>query len=734
MNNKKQHIKKISVDQLIRLFQTSPKEAYQHLISSRVYINSADQFWSEYSNLDMPALLTAFPDCLPLFLKIKNLVVFSCLIEAYHECIQKCEAELLALNPEPEALIKALFLALELGQTHSSGNRFPRYSSGSLSAVKKILKKIKPKLKSPNHTAYSEGLFNAANFLLQLETDLHLLEEYIDLYEWADFDLIRNPDGDGYMLTVPDETKKKKNLYILDGLKTKFKRDYERQVSNEQVSEEEHFKENDKTYKTNEGPLMSLHSGVTILTQTPGTTSMEVDLSIFENITSPDPEKHNEAMTRLMSLVLTQHFHLNLRYALTNIYQPNDETDIHHLRVRVGQSTSVSLYELFCVVSCLVALADNFRYLGAYPESCEIHSVKETTIQNLKRDFPEESLEQVIDWSDELIVHQFPEIEKNKDPFLVLTKTAIIRHLHKIKELQQKSEAELEIVMDFIADLDNGMPFNPVYKTGEGYFFSYKSCLFADLNRTMYDYVVTKKLYHTNGLIKGEEEAKQNGENHSKREKNMNRSIRQSLSLMTDHVACSINYPNKDNAFYIDGLDGEIDVLAYFQKENILMPIQLKLSNTSKVTEKSKAHWVNENIRKAIDQVRKDSILLSSPEGLNYIAKVLKIDDTSRLSKATIYPLIITDNFYVDHERYVYGDEGKLVICISHFELKCLIANSIINPRQKKWESLQESKSAKSLISLIEENVFWNFLKDVSIHKSESLIATNKELQITLKI
>ncbi len=731
MNNKKQNNKKISVSNLIQHFQTSPEEAYQGLISSRVYINKSEEFWTEYYKLDIPSLLIAFPDSSDTFDRMATLELFSGLITLYNKYITQCEADLLTLNPKPDSVIKALFLTIELGQTHSPGGRFSRYSSGSLSSVKKILRKITPKLSAENSTEYSLELFNALHFLLQLETDLYLLEEFMDLYGWAGFDLVHHEDGNGYTLTIPGETKSQ-NLYLLDCLKTKFKRDDERKASDAQVSKEEHFKEIDKTYKTNEGPLMSLHSGVTILTQTPGTTSMEVDLSIFENITSPDPEKYNEAMTRLMSLVLTQHFHLNLRYALTNIYQPNDETDIHHLRVRIGQSTSVSLYELFCAVSCLVALSDSFRYLGEYPESGEIRSVKETIIRNLKKDFPEESQEQLIEWSDIIIVNQFPEIEKNKNPFPVLTKKAIIRHLYEIKELQQKSEVELGILIDFIADLDNGLPFNPVYKIGDDYLFSYKACHVADLNRMMYDYVITKKLYSTKDLKK--REAKQNETYHALREKNVNCSIKESLSLMTNYVEYGVEFPKKGEAFHIAGLYGETDVIAYFLEENILMPIQLKLSNTSKPTEKSKADWVNYNIEKAIDQVRKDSILLSSPEGLNYIAKVLKIDDTSRLSKATIYPLIITDNFYVDHERYVYGDEGKPVICISHFELKCLIANSIIDPRQKKWESLQESKSAKSLISLIEENVFWDFLKDGSIKKSDSLSVVDKDLRITLSL
>jgi len=730
MNNQKQNNKKINVKQLICLFQTSPEAAYQYLISSRLYITSASKFWQAYNELDITALLTDFPDSVEIFKRMTTLELFSGLSALYDQYLNKSATTLLTLNPKPDALIKALFLALELGETHSFNNKFPKYASGSLSAVKKILKKIAPKLNSENNTEYSLELFNVVKFMLQLETDLHFLEECIDLHGWAGFELTGNKDSIGYTLTIPDESRSQ-NLYILDCLKTKFKRDYERSASLEQISQEEHFKEIDKTYKTNEGPVVLLYTGGIVTSQTPGTASMEVDFSFFENLASDDPEKHIASGTHLMSIILKANFHLNLRRALSDIYQPNDETDIHCFRVSIGKSDSVSLYELFCVVSGLVALADNFRYLGQHPESGEIHALKETIFQNLKNSYPEASAEQLIDQSATIIVNHFTEIEKKKSPFPIMTKEALVRHLHEIKELKEKSGDELGLLIDFIADPENGMPFNPLYKTGDNYLFSYRTCGMVDLNRIMYDYVISKKLYRAPDL-KGQ--AKQKEAYHALREKNMNRSIKESLSLMTNYVECGVEFPKEHETFHVAGLNGETDVMAYFPKENILMPIQLKLSNTSKITEKSKALWVADNINKAIDQVRKDSILLRSPEGLNYISKALKIDDTSRLSKVTIYPLIVTDNFYVDHKWYSYGTEGKKVLCISHFELKCLIAGSCIDRRQNNWESLQESKSARSLISIIETNVFWDFLKDVPIHKSKALIATDKELQITLKL
>ncbi|MGZ4077653.1 MAG: hypothetical protein ACXVNM_02960 [Bacteroidia bacterium] len=738
MSNKNYKPKNISVNQLISLFQTSPKEAYQRLINSRIHISykEADKFWEAFRNLDLQAISNSFPDSYEVLNKTGKLHLFWDLMKLYMQHSKECEARILKLNPTPEALIKALFLALELGETHLSNENFPKYSYDSLEALKDILKKVSPQLKTENGTGYSLALFNDAKLLLRLTIDFNLLYEFIDAYEWADFDLAANEDGTGYTLSIPDNSPRENNQYILNILKTKVKRNYKRIESNEKVSNEGHFKEVDKVFKTHEGLATVFHSsGVESISQSPGMTSMQIDDEFFKKATSTDPKESGEAMIGMIHLMLTQSFHYNLRNALTNIYQPNDEVDVHSLHIKIDSNTYVSLYELFCVVSCMIGMADGFRYVGQIPYTGEIPFVKQNIIQNLKAKHPEKALDQLIAESDSIIVNHLPEIEKNNKPFYLLSKDAIIRYLRRIEELKSKSDNELEKLIDFVADIGNNIPFSPLYKTGNDYFFSYRTCYVEDLNRMMYDYIISEKLY--NSHKKSREEIKEIMENQKSRELRFTNSIKELLSTITPYVAANLDYPDKKGKYDFGVLRGEFDAIAYFEDENILMPIQVKLSNTTPHSEKRKSEWVNNRIiGEVVDQIAKDVKLLQVKMGLEFIKEELNIITGKNLENAKIYPLIITDNFYVDHERFIYTDDGKLVICISYFELKHLLLNINIDNRQAKWDSFKENKSAQYLISLIEESVFWDFLNPLvgGVKTAKTLMVINKENRITLTV
>jgi hypothetical protein len=251
----------------------------------------------------------------------------------------------------------------------------------------------------------------------------------------------------------------------------------------------------------------------------------------------------------------------------------------------------------------------------------------------------------------------------------------------------------------------------------------------------MYDYIISEKLY--NSHKKSGEEIKEIMENQKSRELRFTNSIKELLSTITPHAAANLDYPDKKGKYDFGVLRGEFDAIAYFEDENILMPIQVKLSNTTPHSEKRKSEWVNNRIiGEVVDQIAKDVKLLQVKMGLEFIKEELNIITGKNLENAKIYPLIITDNFYVDHERFVYTDDGKLVICISYFELKHLLLNINIDNRQAKWDLFKEKKSAQYLISLIEENVFWDFLKPLvgGVKTAKTLMVINKENRITLTV
>ena len=138
----------------------------------------------------------------------------------------------------------------------------------------------------------------------------------------------------------------------------------------------------------------------------------------------------------------------------------------------------------------------------------------------------------------------------------------------------------------------------------------------------------------------------------------------------------------------------------------------------------------------ALRQVEKDLILLTNPSGLKFVSEKLGLDKVINSVGLTIVPLIITDNFYVDHQEYTFSEKYKPVIVISFFELEHLITNVRIDDRQSAWDSLTVGKSGNELIRLIKENVFWGFIDNLTpgYTLKKSIKAVDDESKIHLRI
>ena len=118
---------KISIADLIQLFQTVPEQAYQHLISVGHYFNTKQtkNFWDGYIQLDQDNLSKQFPDSVPTFNKVIWLKLFYDLNEIYKIEKKNCLEQIVALNPSHIAIIKSFFLCVELGETNSEATSFP---------------------------------------------------------------------------------------------------------------------------------------------------------------------------------------------------------------------------------------------------------------------------------------------------------------------------------------------------------------------------------------------------------------------------------------------------------------------------------------------------------------------------------------------------------------------------------------------------------------------------------
>lgn len=728
---------KVSIADIIQLFQTSPEQAYQELISSSYYFHKQPKsFWNAYMQLDHNKLSKQFPDSTDTFNKVVWLKLFFDLSEFYKTERSKNIEALTTLNPDETSLIKSLFLCLELGETSFQPTNFPNYSEESLEAVKILMQEVLPLLKSENKTSYSLELAQLSNNFIKVQADMALLEEFLDAFVWADFQMIKKEDSKGFVLRLDHDKPKSENLFVLNHLKTIVKKDFKRKESHHQISEEVHFKKNDPKWKTQEGLATVVHgSGIKVISQTPGTTSLQAeDDSMLTNMSSADPKTRDDANLRMMKMMQEQNFHYQFRQALSQIHQPNDEIDIHALHLEIKNNVFVTLYDLLCVMSCLIAKADEFRYLSDLPNG-SIKAIKFQLMQNLLQRHPELTPEQLYSSANSIIIQSLSEIEKHLDmpAFIFIEHETVLNWLKIIEELKSKSEAELNAMIDLLASFDAPLPFNALYKIDNKYYFSYTTCGRFNLNQLLYDYYISDKLFNPNNKPNKEKPLVQ--ETQKSREIRFCNSMKMLFKTVTPYVEANLKYGDPKSDYDFGDLKGDFDVIAYFEKENIILPIQVKLSNVSPRSEKRKEEWIVNRIEnKGIKQVVKDIKLLKSKSGLKFVADKLKAK--TEIEAPLIYPLIVSDNFFADHLLFPYNEKEDCVICVSYFELKHILLNTKVHDNQVDFLPLENSNAATHLIEAIETNSFWSFLNEFAdnFKFSKELSAITEDWKIEMKV
>lgn len=726
---------KVSVADIIQLFQTAPEQAYERLISSSRYFHKQPKnFWDAYMQLDHDKLSKQFPDSVGTFNKVDWLKLFFDLYELYKSEKAKNIVALTDLNPDETSLIKSLFLCLELGETSIQPTNIPNYSEESLEAVKILMSEVLDKLNSENKTSYSSELTDLSNHLIKVQVDIALLEEFLDAFVWADFEMINKEDSKGFVLSLPVGKLKTENLFILNLLKTIVKREFKRKESHPKISEEEHFKKVDPNLKTEKGLATIFISGGTITSQTEGTTFIQVEENYFQDANSDDPAKKEAAILKIFLDSQEQNFHYQYRQALSQIYQPNDEIDIHALHLEIKNNVFVTLYELLCAMSCLIARSDVFRYCSELPNG-SIKALKFQLLNYLKQQHPELTTEQLDDLGNSIIVQSLSEIEKQKNinTFIFVEHEAVLNWLKKIEELKSKSEVELNAMIELLTSFKSPLPFNALYKVDSKYYFSYTTCNKFNLNQLLYDNYISDKLFNPNN--KPQIEKPLVAETHKSREIRFTNSLKELFKTLTPFVEASLEYGDPKLNYDFGDLKGEFDVVAYFEKENIIFPIQVKLSNVSPRREKRKKEWIVKRIEtKGIEQVVKDIKLLQSKSGLKFIADKLKTEN--EIEAPLIFPLIVSDNFLADHLSFPFNENNDCVICISYFELKHLLLNHKVHDNQADWLPFENSNAATHLIEAIETNSFWSFLNEFAdnFKFSKTLSAIMDDLKIEIKV
>ena len=714
MNNKSSAFNSI---EFIALLKKDPIRAFNVFIEHNNYFNT--EVWSEFRKINIPELEKKHPastNCLEKFIVLQY---FAYLHIELAKAIRVQLEEIKRLNPSKELLLKCLYLSLELADQN---NKWPTYSNESVRAIKKILSQAKLKEQGKSKTNPSKDLFNTALFLLRFTIDQALVSEFLDIFLWADFEFRKDTSGH---LLFPESKSRESNLYINNLIKTEIKKAFLKKESQSLISKQEHFLKNDLKWKTNEGVVeVMTNKNVKVTSTKPGTTSLQVDDEIFEKLHSDDPAIRNEGTMWLLWHQAEQGFHLNLRDGLSEVYIPNDVVDIHYtLKKPFSPKFDITIYDFFCITSALISNGKLYHNLSKHPLQ-NIASIKSVLFESIMKENPSLSEDEIWKQCDSNLALNFSGYEKhlNLPPVLVFDKNDMLAMFRKVEELKEKTDEELITILDFLANPNSSLPFTPIYKLGDNYHFSYVTCLF-NFNRVIYDSFISKELFNNNN--KSPDKQKIIGDDQNNRSKLFHESLKNDL-LKIATKARSFDRPENT---------GDFDVLAYFKEGNALLAIQVKLSNTSPMTERRKAEWIEKHIhRKGIEQIEKDLRFLSSPIGLAFAVKELGLKKPPP-NGLEIYQLIVTDNFYCDHLSLPLSIDKRKVMVISYFELRNLIDNKQVDDRQGSWV-IDKKSPAKSIISNIEKNAFWKFIipivKQVKLEKS--LTTLPEEYQVHLRI
>lgn len=737
MNKKQKQQQFNNLSQILPELLEFPEITFSKIIrspSSFYSKDGAESFWHEYQRFYNLNTDRFTPEVIPYFEKLRGHHLFYTLNKLYETEIVKLQKAILKYHPSFTTLLKTIFLTIELGKLHHIlplDKSLPAPTKETLQAAKDIIGYFMPLLTEEDGNNYTEDLGELVLNLLRYTSEKQILLNIHDEYLWSDFSLQQNVEGDGFIITPEIAIPKKENKFILYELKRKIKQDYQFSLSFQLLSNEAHFRQIDLIWKTNEGPVTTFHSpGIQITHSLPGTTNKEMSEDFFQSVfENTKPSLTEDELIRLTSTQLEAAFHYHLRTSLAESYKPNDVVDVKQLCIKIDKE-SFSVYELFCAISCLSAYAENLCYINSLSQF-DIPSLYERYKASLEVKSKQWNPETILKEFTFYIFKQYGELEEKEitAPFFILKQEKLLEIFRKAEELKSFSDQKLMRLIDLFSSFENSLPYNPLYKTNERYFIEGTSLTNYSYIRILYDYYVTAELFSNK---KVEEKHISGNRNHIDRETKFNNAVKETFQHLTTYCTNNVKFGYIKGLYEIGDLKGDIDVLVYFKEENLLVPIQVKLSNAYPRKERRKFVWVDKNIKeKGKEQVQKDIALINQNEGLRLISDALGV--SIKEQGLSIIPLLVTDNFYADHQFFTYNDNGDSFLCVSYFELHHLVLNERIHPKQIHLPPFSQTKSGFHLMDLLKRNVFWGFIDEMANEYKQliTLESLNKPHTIT---
>ncbi len=685
--------KKISSEDLIELLTDAPGDGYFVLVTSRWvrFSDDAQEFWDQVNGND--PFFRALPRSISN--RIKGLAIFHFGWSAYNRRKDELIEKLIDRAPSEADRLKCFLLMMDFAATNENLGSERRRSEISLQAIKLLMKELKEHFKDCTSNPVSIDEYTILKELLGIQTEILLLEEFQDHFIWSGFYLVT--DKPGYKLVHVSTILETQNDWKTQRLKQAVRNDFLDRKSQENISMEPHFRKHDKEWKTNEGFVsIFISKGTTVTAQPSGTTFMEVDEEHFDD---------NDTLLRsIISKQLIQHFYSNYRQVLGRIYFPYDEIAIHEYTLKTSNGSEISLFELLCGIACIVAKARILSYLHGFCDEKNLTTLITALTNEIKKQQPSIENNELLRRIEYSIARDFEQLQKESMPtdYEPIEKGNLLGWLREVEELKEKTDEQLLGILDILSDVNSSVPFNLLYEINDQYFFDFRSGYIPDTSRMLYDFYASDRLFSNSQDFESQKEV---GERQNQREQKFTKSISKVLGMITPHTLAGFEYK-------LGAGKHEIDAIAYFPEENAVLVIEAKLCNVTPRRERKKWEWVNNHIKeKACKQIRKDLTFLKTRAGQEKLQEKLKIE----VDSPTYYKLIVTDNFLADHKWFKLSEEEQ-VLCVSFFELECLIKNETVDENQEPWEMPGHStfKPIKTLMQLLEDNVFWRFVNDRS--------------------
>jgi len=308
---------------------------------------------------------------------------------------------------------------------------------------------------------------------------------------------------------------------------------------------------------------------------------------------------------------------------------------------------------------------------------------------------------------------------------ILMAKSSILQiftHFKEWRDLNLNEKAQ-NLIVDLLLSVNNRLPYSPIIQTGQDEFLIAPLAFFENggFERLFYNYVITDILYQQDHEEKNQKE-------HQVRADAVAGFLANKIANWPGVKVCAdFKWPRKEE-YWSD--EGQTDLVIYFEKENLLFLIEIKLCNTLSKSQQLQIEWVNKKVlqgkESAAYQLEKDLLYFRNKEAYPHIATSLNLDKTKAFNPK-IFSLILTDVFFIDGEKITINlndDEAK---CISIFEFSNLLEGRT-NFNSENSELPTEARG-KWLTNRITNNEFWkgiNITKDIRrdfacINKCESI-------------